>query len=126
MPTPKQRGISGSKVRKSAEIWLSQIVEHWSLHDQGSTLGQPFDCIFLLSIWREKSRPCVFTCEMDIASLLESIDHAMTVPDVAKLLGFSRSALYEMVPSAAFPTTDSVPASASTHRSWQTGGGRAS
>jgi excisionase family DNA binding protein len=40
---------------------------------------------------------------MDIASLLESIDHAMTVPDVAKLLGFSRSALYEMVSECRIP-----------------------
>lgn len=40
---------------------------------------------------------------MDIAIQLESMDHALTVPVVAKLLGFSRSALYEMVNDCRIP-----------------------
>lgn len=40
---------------------------------------------------------------MDLATLLESIDHALSVPEVAKMLGFSRSALYEMVSDCRIP-----------------------
>jgi excisionase family DNA binding protein len=40
---------------------------------------------------------------MDIAAQFESTDHALTVPEVAKLLGFSRSALYEMAAECRIP-----------------------
>jgi len=40
---------------------------------------------------------------VDLASQLANVDHALTVPEVAKLLGFSRSALYEMVNDCRIP-----------------------
>lgn len=40
---------------------------------------------------------------MDLAKKIEEMDHALTVPEVAKLFGFSRSAVYEMVAECRIP-----------------------
>jgi excisionase family DNA binding protein len=40
---------------------------------------------------------------MDLATKIEEFGRALTVPEVAKLLGFSRSALYEMVNNCRIP-----------------------
>jgi len=40
---------------------------------------------------------------MDLATKIEEFGRALTVPEVAKLLGFSRSALYEMVNDCRIP-----------------------
>lgn len=39
----------------------------------------------------------------DLASLIEQTGHALTAPALAKLLGFSRAAIYEMTANGRIP-----------------------